>query len=50
MFSIQPMECQEFIDMGFNGTCPIPPGDYENYHISFPIPKFPVPWWLTEVK
>ena len=36
--------------MGYNGTCPIPAGDYENYHISFPVPKFPLPWWLTDVR
>jgi len=41
------MPCEEFLYMGFNGTCPIQPGNYQNYNLTIPVPYFPVPWWLT---
>ena len=43
------MSCDEFVYMGFNGTCPIQPGVYKDYNLTIPVPYFPVPWWLTSV-
>ncbi|XP_057294125.1 ganglioside GM2 activator-like [Hydractinia symbiolongicarpus] len=45
---INPMPCEMFLDFGFNGTCPIQPGDYKNYHLQIPTLKFPIPSWLTD--
>lgn len=44
----KPMPCEMFIAFGYNGTCPIPSGDYKDYTITVPVPYFPVPWWLTD--
>ena len=42
------MPCENFVKMGFEGTCPIQPGEYKQ-KIFIPVPDFKVPMFLTAV-
>merc|ERR1719209_1299839 len=42
------MPCEMFQMFGYNGTCPIQPGNYRDYELTIPVPYFPVPFFLTD--
>ena len=42
------MPCENFVKMGFEGSCPIQPGEYKQ-KIFIPVPDFKVPIFLTAV-
>lgn len=42
------MPCENFVKMGFEGSCPIKPGEYKQ-KIFIPVPDFKVPMFLTAV-